>query len=65
MIPGAVAVGDFKTKALAFDIGDGRQVGFGNAAEPGFPVVVQNNPVDVDAGALVLFSTHADYLIVL
>ena len=37
----------FPGPALVFDVGDEVAFGFGDTAEPGFPVAVQSDPVDV------------------
>jgi hypothetical protein len=47
VVLGAGTVGDFKAGALVFDVGEDPGVGFGDAAEFGFPVTVRDDPVDV------------------
>jgi hypothetical protein len=37
---GGVTVGDAEAEALVFDVGEDPRVGFGDAAEVGFPVAV-------------------------
>jgi hypothetical protein len=46
VVLGTAAAGGFKAHALVFDAGDNPLTGFGGAAEPGFPVPVQGDPVN-------------------
>jgi hypothetical protein len=44
---GGAAVGGAEAEALVFDVGEDPRAGFGDTAELGFPVAVQDDSVDV------------------
>ena len=44
---GAVAVGHFQAEVVVLDVGVDARVGFGDAAELGFPIAVEDDPVDM------------------
>jgi hypothetical protein len=47
VVLGDGTAGDFKAGALVFDADEDPGLGFGDAAEPGFPVAVQDDPGNV------------------